>query len=138
LLQHLLDRELRDVEKPQQVRRRQGIKIVGSVVRKRLFANDSRVIHQNIDGSELPDGRFDRFESGFLFAYISVDQNQAGGGRQRLTDASRCRDNVVAFLQEALNQTGTDTPRCTRDDRSFFFRHSTSPSPKLGSVTQSQ
>ena len=45
LFQHLLHRELGDVEESQQVGRDQGIEILGSKVRERLGAEDSGVIH---------------------------------------------------------------------------------------------
>jgi hypothetical protein len=67
--------ELGDVEESQQVGRDQGIEILGSKVRERLGAEDSGVIHQNIDGSEVLDRSFDSFGGGLLLADIAVDQH---------------------------------------------------------------
>ena len=78
LLQHLFQRELRDVDEPQQVDRDQGIEILGSKVRERLDVVDSGVSHQNIDGCEVLDRCFDSFGSGLLLTDIAIDKNQAG------------------------------------------------------------
>jgi len=75
LFQHLFHRELGDVEESQQVGRDQGIEILGSKVRERLGAEDSGIIHQNIDGSEVLDRSFDSFGDGLLLADIAVDQH---------------------------------------------------------------
>jgi hypothetical protein len=76
--QHLLHSELSDIEESQQVGRDQGIEVLGSKLRERLGAEDSSVIHKNIDGSEALDRRFDRFDSGLLLTDIAIDENQAG------------------------------------------------------------
>ena len=75
LFQHLFHSELSDVEESQQVRRDQGIEVLGSKVRERLGVEDSGVIHQNIDGSEVFDRCFDSFGSGLLFPDIAIDEN---------------------------------------------------------------
>ena len=45
---------------------------------ERLDAEDSGVIHQNVDGSEALDRCFDNFGSGLLLTDIAIDENQAG------------------------------------------------------------
>jgi hypothetical protein len=78
LFQHLLYGELGNIEKSQEVRRDQGIEVLGSEVRKRLGALDSGVIHQRIDGSEVLDRCFDSFGSGLLLTNVAIHQNQVG------------------------------------------------------------
>jgi len=49
LLQHLLDRKLRDVEKPCQIGGRQNIEVRGRVIDERFYEEDSRVVDKDID-----------------------------------------------------------------------------------------
>jgi len=77
LFQHLFHGELSDVKESQQVGRDQRIEVLGSTVREGIGAEDSGVIHQNIDSSEVLDRRFDSVGSGLRFTNIAIDENQA-------------------------------------------------------------
>ncbi len=74
LFQHLLHCELSDVEESQQVGRDQGIEVFGRIVGERLGAEDSRVIHQHVDGSKVPHRGFDTFGGDPLRADIAIDE----------------------------------------------------------------
>src|SRR5437870_4132470 len=78
LFEHLFHGELSDIEESQQVDRGQGVEVVGSEVRERLGVENSGVIHQNIDRSEVLDRCFDSFDSGLLLTNIAIDQDQVG------------------------------------------------------------
>jgi hypothetical protein len=78
LFQHLLHCELSHVKESQQVGRDQSVEVLGSKVDKRVGAEDSRVIDQSIDVSEVADRGFDDFGSGLPLPDIAIDQNQAG------------------------------------------------------------
>ena len=66
------------MKEPQQVGRDQSVEVLGSKVDERLAAEDSGVIHQNINGSEVVDRGFDDFGRGLLLPDIAIDENQAG------------------------------------------------------------
>jgi hypothetical protein len=68
---------------------------------KGLFRKTPGVIHQNIDGSKVFDCCFDSIGSSLLLADIAIDANQAAGGCQLLIGVTRCRDDVITFLQKA-------------------------------------
>lgn len=76
LFQHLFHRELGDVEESQQVGRDQGIEVFGRKVGERLGAEDSRIIHQHIDGFKVPHRGFGTFGGDPLPADIAIDENQ--------------------------------------------------------------
>src|SRR5438876_1722355 len=78
LFEHLFHGELSNIEESQQVDRGQGVEVVGSKVRERLGVENSGVIHQNVDRSEVLDRCFDSFESGLLLTNIAIDQDQVG------------------------------------------------------------
>jgi hypothetical protein len=77
LFQHLFHCELSHVKETQQVRRDQGIEVLGRKVHEGLGAINSGVIHQNTDRSKVLDRRFDGLGSGLLLADIALDENQA-------------------------------------------------------------
>ena len=77
LLEHLFHGELSDIKKSEQIRRNQRVEVLGSKLRERLDNKNSGVVHQNIDGCEPRERRFDRFGRGFWSADIAIDRNQA-------------------------------------------------------------
>src|ERR1700689_2977331 len=126
LFQHLVHCELSDVQKTQKVCRDQGVEVLGGKVRKRLGTENPRVVHENVDGSEVLDRGPDSFFAGLLLTDVAINKNQAGGGRHRLTDLERGCDDVITFLQEALHETRPNTLLRSRDDCRFLARHTNS------------
>jgi len=120
LFQHLFDSELSDVEEAQQVRRCQGLEVLGRKLREGLGAEDSGVVHKNIHGSEVLEGCFYNFAGGLLLPDIAIHQKQAGRGRQGLGSIQRRRGDVITAVEEALDQTRTNAPEAPVMTAVFF------------------
>jgi hypothetical protein len=58
------------------------MEVLGSELDEGLGAEDARVIHQNIDASEVRDRCFRSFDRRFLFTDVAVNENQFGRGSQ--------------------------------------------------------
>jgi hypothetical protein len=91
------------VEESEQIRGDQGVEVLNREVSERLVKEDARVIHQNIDGSEIVDCCFDSIDSRLLLADIALKNDQAARCSQPLICVTRGCDDVIAFFQKPFD-----------------------------------
>src|SRR5215468_537289 len=124
LREHLLDDALRDMDEAVQIRGRERAKVFRRVVREGLREEDSRVVHEHIDGAEAPHRGIDEVLGGSRQSDIAIDEREVDRTLQRvlLTDVARVGHYVVPALEEQVRQCGTDSLRRARHDGGLAFR----------------
>ncbi|HWE07318.1 MAG TPA: hypothetical protein VG274_11455, partial [Rhizomicrobium sp.] len=136
--QHVRNRQLRDVEKTIQVDM-ENISIVVRCERREGLADENTgIVHERIDPSEMPDGSFyDSFGDGAL-ANIAGHRNHTGIAGF-LDEAGIC-DDGVSGVPVTFDDSGSDALRGTCDDRNFLrLSHGQFPLIGwLGAVRQSR
>jgi hypothetical protein len=103
LLQHLFYSALSHVEESEQIRGDQGVEVLNREVSERLVKEYARVIHQNIDGSEIVDCCFDSIDGRLLLADIALKNDQAARCSQPSICVTRGCDDVIAFFQKPFD-----------------------------------
>src|SRR5262249_37817068 len=121
--EHVLDDALRDVDEAVQIRGRERAKVFCRVVREGLREEDSRVVHEHIDGAEPPHCGIDELLGGSRQSDIAIDEREVIRTLQRvlLTDVARVGHYVVPALEEQVGHCGTDSLRRARHDGGLAF-----------------
>ena len=84
LFAHLRNRLLRYEEISGDVRADHHFKIFGRIFGEGLRNIDACAVDEEIDAAEMPDGGISHFDRRFLFADVTVHQDQIPGGFQLL------------------------------------------------------
>src|SRR5262249_6985314 len=105
-------------------RGRERAKVFCRVVREGLREEDSRVVHEHIDGAEPPHCGIDELLGGSRQSDIAIDEREGVRTLQRvlLTDVARVGQYVVPALEEQVGHGGTDSLRRSRHDGGLAFR----------------
>ena len=118
LLLHLRNHLLRHVEKAGDVGIHYQIVVFFSVVGKRLRNEDSGIVDQQINTAEMLEGCFYHLDGGFLFADLSIHEDEIGRRLKvlRLADRAGGADDTPTAFEERLCEAQADSAGSAGDD----------------------